>query len=172
MTIKGSEKVAAHPAKATAPHDVQQTSEMPGASSEYCERAPQQLSAFTSDRRTLDSTFDRAQSSPRVSTQVPGETLLTPRDILIRLNMTSADPTKWMRRTFEKHDVPYVRACGKMRATEGQYQMLLEKITCSPPVLGGKKATIISKVQSLSGASESTSKSSIQERVTRMLRRA
>jgi hypothetical protein len=53
--------------------------------------------------------------------------LLTPRDILARFSMTSTEPTKWMRRIFKKHGVPYVHACGQIRATEEQYQLLLEK---------------------------------------------
>ncbi|WP_255326250.1 hypothetical protein [Sphingobium sp. EM0848] len=85
--------------------------------------------------------------------------------------MTSTEPTKWMRRTFDKYGVPYVHVCGKMRATEAQYQMLLEKITCSPSVAVGRTAFTISEERSRSATSKSSSKNSVQERVTQMLRR-
>ncbi|WP_375196718.1 hypothetical protein [Sphingobium sp.] len=103
--------------------------------------------------------------------ETPTATLLTPRDILSRLNMHSTDPAKWMRRTFVKHGVPYIHACGKMRATESQYQLLLEKITCSPSVPVGRTGFTIFEEQSRSATNGSSSRSSVQERVTAMLRR-
>ena len=86
------------------------------------------------------------------------------------LGMTRADPAKWMRRIFTKHGVPYVHACRKMRATEAQYQMLLEKITCSPCAHAGRTAFTTSAERSRLVTSGSKSKSSVQERVTQMLR--
>jgi hypothetical protein len=114
---------------------------------------------------------DGTRQAPRTSTAAFGASLLTPGDILSRLCMTSADPAKWMRRTFNKHGVPYVHACGKMRATEAQYQLLLEKITCSRPAAAGRTASTISEVRSSLAASASTSKRTIQGRVTKLLRR-
>ena len=94
------------------------------------------------DGTTLDGT-PTAGKAP-ASSECRTATLLTPRDVLSRLNMNSTDPAKWMRRTFVKHGVPYIHACGKLRATEAQYQLLLEKITCSPSVPEGKTGSTIS----------------------------
>lgn len=156
VSIKEPAKAAVRPPDAAAPHEAQHTGVMPMASPE--------------PHGATISASDGGRSSPRASTTASGESLLTPRDILTRLNLTSADPAKWMRRTFAKHGVPYVRASGKVRATERQYQMLLEKITYSPFATVGRTAFTISKAQSRSAISASTSKSSVQERVTRMLR--
>ena len=145
-------------ADAAAPHRTETTDETAAASFER-RAAIQQRSA------------NEARVTHRTLTAGHDEFLLTPRDILSRLSMTSAEPTKWMRRIFDKYGVPYVYACGKMRATEAQYQMLLEKITCSPSVAVGRTAFTISEDQSRSATSGSTSKNSVQERVTQMLRR-
>ena len=121
--------------------------------------------------RRAVSDSNEARLPPRLSNAGPGEPLLTPRDIFSRLSMTSADPAKWMRRIFKKHGVLYVRACGKMRATEARYQMLLGMITYSPSVRVGRTAFTISEAQSRTVTGGSTSKNSVQERVTQMLRR-
>ena len=111
-----------------------------------------------------------SSSTARDAAQTTGFSgpLLTPSDILSRLSITSANPTKWMRRMFVKHGVPYVHACGKVRATEAQYQMLLEKITCSPSAPVGRAAFTLLGERS---SSATMSKNSVQERVTQMLHR-
>lgn len=171
MTIKAPAK-AARPPKAAAPYKVQQTGEIPKASSEH-PRVTQNESSLSADSNGATITASNgARLLPRASTSASSDSLLSPRDILTRLNITSADPTKWMRRTFKKHGVPYVHTCGKMRATEAQYRLLLERMTCSPSVPAAKTASTISDIQSRLATSTSTSKGSVQERVTRMLRRA
>jgi hypothetical protein len=114
---------------------------------------------------------DGARAPPDLLGLAPGETLLTPKDILARLAMTSTDPAKWMRRTFKKHGVPFVHVSGKLRASEAQFRLLMEKITCSPSEPVGRTVFTISEARSLSATRSSTSKSSVQERVTQMLRR-
>lgn len=101
----------------------------------------------------------------------PGETLLSPQTILAWLAMTNTDPAKWMRRTFKKHGVPFVHVSGKLRASEDQFRLLMEKITCSPSKPVGRTRFTIPEARSLSATRGSTSKSSVQERVTQMLRR-
>ena len=114
---------------------------------------------------------DGARSPPRKVNVGAADTLLTPQDILDRLRMKSAEPAKWMRRTFKKHGVPFMHACGQIRATEAQYRLLLDKITCSQSVPVGRTAFSTSVAKSRSATSESTSRNSVQERVTQMLRR-
>lgn len=99
------------------------------------------------------------------------ESLLSPGDILTRLKITSADSAKWMRRIFKKHGVPYVLVCGKIRATETQYCVLLERITCSPSAdtEGDEFRTHDARPHRAEGGSPS--KSSVDERVTQMLGR-
>ncbi len=100
-----------------------------------------------------------------------GAPLLTPSDILSRLSLTSAKPTKWMRRIFGKHHVPYVHVCGQIRATEAQYRLLMERITCSPCGAVERSTSTTSKRRLEEASSTSTSRNSVQERVTQMLRR-
>lgn len=144
---------------------------MPMASSEDQAPIPQPSSGSTPGNRDTVCASGRAHSRLCGSSTAPHEKLLTPSDILARLSMTSADPAKWMRRTFKKHGVPYAHVCGKVRATEGQYQMLLERITSSQSVALSGKTSAISEARSLSTTSASASKSTVQERVTAMLRR-
>ena len=155
MSIKDPEKATVRLADAAEPAEAHQTGTIPIASPERHRANPPRSSVSVAGNRLT------ASSEP----------LLSPRDILTRLNMASADPAKWMRRTFMKYGVPYVHACGKMRATEAQYLLLLEKITCSPSAAGGKTASNVSEIQSRSVTSASTSKNSIQERVKQMLHR-
>lgn len=171
MAIKEPAKAATRPPRATAPHGVQQLGAVPRASSEDHAPIPQQSSGSAPGNRDAVTASGRAHSWPRAFPSTPRERLLTPGDILSRLSMTSADPAKWMRRTFEKHGVPYVHACGKIRATEAQYLMLMDKITCSPPVALRKATSTKSEARSCSATSASTSKRSVQERVIAMLRR-
>lgn len=156
---------------AAAPHGTPTAGETPTGSSERRAATPQRFAKHAVGGRTTISHSDEARVTPRTPSTGHHQPLLTPRDILSRLRMDSTDPAKWMRRTFDKHGVPYVHTCGKMRATEAQYQMLLERITCSQPVAGGRTAFSISEAQSRSATSGSSSKSSVQERVTAMLRR-
>jgi hypothetical protein len=72
---------------------------------------------------------DGARAPPDALGLAPGETLLTPKDILARLAMTSTDPAKWMRRTFKKHGVPFVHVGGKLRASEAQFRLLERFLT-------------------------------------------
>ena len=122
-------------------------------------------------KRVGDAGVGGARSPPGLSSAGSGDDLLTPKDILARLRMKSTDPAKWMRRTFNKHGIPYLHVCGKLRATEEQYRLLLDKITCSPSVAVGRTAFSTSVVWSRSATSGSTSRNSVQERVTQMLRR-
>lgn len=46
------------------------------------------------------------------------DTLLTPQDVLDRFRMTTAEPTKWMRRAFKKLGLPFIHAFGQIRAME------------------------------------------------------
>ncbi len=114
---------------------------------------------------------DGARSPPGKASVGTADTLLTPQDILDLLGITSAEPAKWMRRTFTKHGVPYMHVCGQVRATQAQYRLLLDKITCSPSVPVGRTAFSTSVAKSRSATSGLTSKNSVQERVTQMLRR-
>jgi hypothetical protein len=141
------------------------------ASPEHRAPPPQQSAVAMTDSSATISNCDGTRRRHREAAIGTGGSLLTPRDILSRLGMTSADPAKWMRRTFTKLGVPYVHACGKTRATEAQYQLLLEKITCSPSAPVGKTVFITSVERSRSATSGSRSKSSVQERVTQMLHR-
>lgn len=168
MSTEGSTLAPASPINSVARDDAQTTSAMPIVSPKLCAAAPKRSKV---GRYAIVSNFDGAQPPSHASTPGFSTPLLTPSDILSRLSMTSADPAKWMRRTFVKHGVPYVHACGKMRATEAQYQILLEKITCSPSVPLGRTTFTIFEEQSRSATSSSMSKSSVQERVSQMLRR-
>ena len=114
----------------------------------------------------IASDHDEAQARRRADSA--GDALLTPNAILSRLSMTSAEPAKWMRRTFEKHQVPYLHICGQVRATEAQYQLLLERVSCFPAAAVEQRA---SKVERRKPISTSASRSSVHERVTQMLRR-
>ena len=105
---------------------------------------------------------------PAVSSR---DVLLTPSDILSRLSMTSAEPAKWMRRIFGKHGVPYVQVCGQVHATEAQYQLLLERITYPPAAAVERTASTTSEVRLRQATGTSTARNSVQEQVTRMLRR-
>ena len=98
-------------------------------------------------------------------------TLLTPQDIASRMNISSSDPTRWMRRFFAKHGVSYLDVCGKPRATEEQYQLLMDRCTCSPfaPVEKMESTQAVDRVRSVHRKSKS--KSSVQELVTEMLHR-
>lgn len=117
----------------------------------------------------IASDHEEAQAHrPGVSSE---DALLTPSDILSRLRMASAEPAKWMRRTFEKHRVPYVHLCGQVRATESQFQQLLDRVSCSPSAEVGRPASTTAKVELRKPTSTSASRSSVQERVTQMLRR-
>ena len=117
-------------------------------------------------RSQIDADRDEARKHrPAIS---EGAALLTTNDILSRLSMTSTEPAKWMRRTFEKYRVPYVHLCGQVRATEAQYQLLLERVSCFPAAAVEKTA---SKVEWRKSVSTSASRSSVHERVTQMLRR-
>ena len=109
-----------------------------------------------------------AASKPQ---QPNASSLLTPEDILARLSMRSAEPARWMRRIFRQYKIPHVRVAGQMRATEEQFQTLMEKVTCSPSVAVAKTALSIPGAQSRSATNQSSSKSSVQEQVTRMLHR-
>ena len=169
MAIKGPARAVTRPPKVAAPHEVQQTGEMSTAPSEHHGASQHTPSPSAANNSAT------ASNGPRrllcASVTAPGESLLTARDILTRLSMTSADPAKWMRRIFNKHDVPYLHAGGKVRSTEAQYRLLLERITFFPSVPDNTKASTISEFPPHSTVSASTSKSSVQERVTRMLRR-
>lgn len=96
------------------------------------------------------------------SASPPAKPFLRLKDILARLAMTSTDPAKWMRRTFKRHDVPFVHMGGKLRASEAQFRLLMEKITCSPSEPVGRTAFTISEARSLSATRGSTSKSSVR----------
>lgn len=122
------------------------------------------------DRRShMDADREEAQMLRPATTE--GAALLTPNDILSRLSMTSAEPAKWMRRTFEKYRVPYVHLCGQVRATEAQYQLLLESVSCSPSAEVGTTVSITPHVKFGKATSASASRGSVHERVTQMLRR-
>ncbi|WP_234703186.1 hypothetical protein [Sphingobium chlorophenolicum] len=171
MSTKDPATAAASPADAAAPREALQAGAMPMASPERPAATPQRSAVSAVSSRAITEVSGGARPPPHTLAPSSGERLLTPRDILSRLSMTSAEPTKWMRRIFNKHGVPYVHACGKMRATEEQYQLLLEKITCSPSAPVGRTAFTISEAQSRSATSRSSSKNSVQEQVTQMLRR-
>ena len=120
-------------------------------------------------RSQIDADRDEARKHrPAIS---EGAALLTPNDILSRLSMTSAEPAKWMRRTFEKYRVPYVHLCGQVRATEAQYQLLLERVSCFPSAEMERAASTISMAKLRKATSTSASTGSVHERVTQMLRR-
>ena len=99
------------------------------------------------------------------------EALLSPDDILNRLKLTSADPTKWMRRTFKKYGVPYVLVCGKVRATQMQYLLLLQRITCSPSANSRGKKINKDVARPPRAGGGSPTKSSVEGRVMQMLGR-
>lgn len=81
------------------------------------------LSAMTRDRTTAADT-GTTNGSPTGSAagrlSVAGEAL-KPEAILARLGIESADPARWLRRTFKKYDVPYLQVAGQVRATEEQF---------------------------------------------------
>ena len=120
-------------------------------------------------RSEIDADRDEARKHrPAIS---EGAVLLTPNDILSRLSMTSAEPAKWMRRTFEKYRVPYIHLCGQVRATEAQYQLLLKSVSFSASTAAGRPASTTSKVESRKTTCASASKCSVHEQVTQMLLR-
>lgn len=119
--------------------------------------------------RKIASDHDGRQAHPSAISGEDG--LLTPNDILSRLRMTSAEPAKWMRRTFERHQVPYIHLCGQVRATEAQYQLLLKSVSFSPSTAVGRPASTTSKVESPKTTCAAASKRSVHERVTQMLLR-
>ena len=133
-------------------------------------QSPPDTGIAITEVRPSDAAPDGARAPPL--RQSSGDAfILTPRDIAMRLQIKSADPVKWMRRLFKKHDVPFLDVCGHSRATEGQYQTLLEKMTCSPIAPVGRTESSMSADQSRSATNPSRSKSSVQEQVTQMLRR-
>gem|GEM_PF-5680408 len=166
MSIKEPAPGAASPADAVVPPGLQAKVPMAGATQGASPKTG------TSPPPSVGiAAVDGARAPPSVLDLANGETLLTPKIILARLAITSTDPAKWMRRTFKKHGVPFVHACGKLRATEAQYRLLLDKITCSPSEPVGRTEYTISEARSLSVTRNSTSKNLVQERVTQMLRR-
>lgn len=141
MSTKNPIKPEAGPANATTPHGLPTSGMVQIVSPERRTTIVRRSAETAAGERVAVSDSDGGRMSHRAPTAGRSDTLLTPREILSRLKMTSADPTKWMRRTFAKHGVPSVHTCGKMRATEAQYQLLLERITCSPPAAVGRTAT-------------------------------
>lgn len=101
---------------------------------------------IAASKRAGDARVEGARSPPSLSSAASGDALLKPNDILARLRMKSTDPAKWMRHTFNKHGVPYLRVYGKLRATEEQYRLLLDKITCYPSVAVETTALSTSRV--------------------------
>ena len=102
---------------------------------------------------------------------LPATYLLTPEDIVSRQQVETTDAKRWVLRLFEQHGVPFSRVRGRLRATPGQFDQLVERLSCSACVSAGKRKSITSAVRSRSVSGGSTSKNSVQARVTEMLRR-
>ena len=64
--------------------------------------------------------------------------LLSPDDVMRRLNLKTADAPRYVRRLFEKHGLPWTRVNGNVRATEEQFAQLVERMSCLPFVNVGK----------------------------------
>ena len=166
MSIKDPAAGAASPADAVVPPGPQAKAPKAGAT-----RSASPKTGASPPPSVGIAAADGARAPPDPLGLAPGETYLTPQIMLARLAITSTDPAKWMRRTFKKHGVPFVHVGGKLRASEAQFRLLMDKITCSPSEPVGRTAFTISEARSLSATRGSTSKSSVQERVTQMLRR-
>jgi hypothetical protein len=137
-----------------------------GGSPQPLDRASRQKHSPPHIGRDIKIASDHPAHRPAVSSE---NDLLTPSEILSRLSMTSSEPAKWMRRTFEKHQVPYVRLCGQVRATEAQYQLLLERVSCFPSVEAGQPASTTFKVGLRKATNAQASSRSVHERVMQML---
>jgi len=74
--------------------------------------------------------------------------LLTPDDVLRRLQISSVDPKRRVRRLLEKYGVPYCGVRGQLRVTEGQFQILVDSLSCLPYVSAGTRASSTSVVAS------------------------
>src|SRR5918993_864967 len=79
---------------------------------------------------------------------LPATYLLTPEDILARLQVETTDAKRWVSRIFRQHGVPFSRVRGRLRATQGQFDQLVERLSCSACVSAGKRKSITSAVRS------------------------
>ena len=106
-----------------------------------------------------------------IAAPLPATYLLTPEDIVARLQVDTTDTTRWVRRIFKQHGVPLTRVRGRWRATLGQFDQLVEQLSCSACVGAGKRKSTTSVARSRSVTAASRSVNTVQERVTEMLRR-
>lgn len=97
--------------------------------------------------------------------------LLTPGEVAVRLKIGVSDPTRWLKRLCAQLDIPFVKARGRIRMTEPQFQILLDKITCSPHESAERRKTITSVARSGSAKRQSSSQNSVRELVTKALHR-
>ena len=74
--------------------------------------------------------------------------LLSPDDVMSRLNVKSVDAPRFVRRLFEKHGLPWTCVNGNVRATESQFAQLVERMSCLPFVNVGKTKSSLSAANS------------------------
>jgi hypothetical protein len=163
--MKSRSQQMMHPPSATDLNKSEETVEAQTASRES-HRASKRQSSMSASGNSLAAS--RQSGTPTFGCS---EALLSPDDILNQLKLTSADPTRWMRRIFRKYGVPYVLVCGKVRATQMQYHLLLDRITCSPSTNSRGNEIDKDLARSPRARGGSPSKSSVEERVTQMLGR-
>ena len=96
--------------------------------------------------------------------------LLSFATIAERLHYTGVDAERSVRRLFDKHGVPFIRRGGGVYfATEQQFNLLLESMTCSRS--GDAENTSISAGRSVSGAKPASSKSTLAAQIAAKLQR-
>ena len=91
--------------------------------------------------------------------------LLSPEDVVGRLQVSVANPERWVRRVCRQWAIPFVRIRGRTRLTEAQFAILVDRMTCLPCAVevNHRRSTFV--VRSGSKENGSSSQNTVRERV-------